>query len=298
MVAVLLNYFTALLMGALLKGKYETAFPIKRFYYFVLLLIPAFSIAIGYIIIVEWGTLGAKSFIICSILFFLNVLVFYLFDQISKTYQKQQEIESMEQNKRYFRHELEVMEQAQLKLDCLKHDMKNHFYRIEVLAKENNPEEIINYVEQGKEHLIVENQYVTTGNKSLDCLMNFKLEEAKKRGIIFTTDMVMPDKLNINSFDLNTILGNLLDNAMEAVEKTSEKRLDISIKYNRNVLTIKIGNSFDGEINKNLQTTKANPSEHGFGLKSVQQVVDKYHGLLNQKVDSGYFLTKIVLYND
>lgn len=295
---VILFYLTALVLRALFGEKYETASPVKKIYYFALFLIPVFSIVIGYITIQKWKNWNVQLTIVHIILFLLNIIVFYLFDQINKIYQKEQEIERMKQSKRYFRHELEIMEQAQLKLDCLRHDMKNHLYRIEILAKENNIEELLSYVEQGKEYLTVQNQYVTTGNKSLDCMMNFKLEEAKKKGIVFTTDMVLPDKLNINPFDLNTIIGNLLDNAIEAMDMTYEKKLDIAMKYNKNLLTVKIGNSCDEEIAQGLKTTKTNPSQHGFGLKSVQLIVNKYHGLLNQEIKGGYFLTKIVLYND
>lgn len=297
-VVVFLYYFTALLVRNVISDKFEKISAIKTIYYLALLLVPGLSIVIGYLTIIEWDTWNIKSLIICTILFLLNVLIFYLFDQINDAYQKQQEIESIEQNRRYFQHELKVMEQTQLKTDCLRHDMKNHFLRIEMLAKERNIDEILNYVEQGKEYLNVESQYVATGNKGIDSLLNFKLDEAKKKGIIFTTDMALPDELNITPFDLNTILGNLLDNAMEALDKVSEKKLDISIKYNRNTLTIKIGNSFNGKISENLETTKEDSSKHGLGLKSVQFVVDKYNGLMNYESDNGYFVTKIILYND
>lgn len=237
------------------------------------------------------------DFLILTVIMICFVILIMMF-VLGRYYQQQREEENIEQNKLYLKNELEIMKQAQLKMDCLRHDMKNHLYSIKNMAKENNMDNILRYVESGIESLTVDVQYVSTGNKNIDCMLNFKLDKARNENIVFTTNMTLPDELYINSFDINTILGNLLDNAMEAIEKVSEKKLDISIKYNKNILVIKIGNSFNGKISKNMRTTKANSSKHGLGLKSVQFVVEKYNGLIQYDYDHKYFVTKVLLYND
>lgn len=288
-------FITALFLKTHIKQKFQLATHIKAFYYFMLIFIPVGSIVIGHLTMHDWNI---GSLIISAILLSINFLIFYLFDEIIKSYARQQEAESIKQNKLYFQHELEVMEKSQLKMDCLRHDMKNHFYRIEAFAKEDNVDELLNYIEQGKKSLLSNEGYVFTGNKSVDCILNFKLDEAAKNNIAFSVSAAIPNNIKINSFDLNTILGNILDNAIEAASKSNDKKIDISINYNKNILAIIIINSFNGKINKNFETAKANPLGHGLGLKSVQITAEKYNGLVEYEYDNIYFTTKIFLYDE
>ena len=286
-------FLTARVLKTHINQKFQLASHIKVFYYLMLIFIPVGSIIIGYL------TMPAKSIaslVIGVILLFINFLVFYLFDEIIKSYMRQQEAESIKQNKLYF--QLEVMEKSQLKMDCLRHDMKNHFYRIESYIKENNLNELLDYVEQGKQSLITGKEYAFTGNKSIDCILNYKFDEAIKNNITFSINATVPNVTKINSFDLNTILGNILDNAIEAATKSADKKIDVSINYNKNTLTIVIINSYDGKINKNFATTKENPSGHGLGLKSVQITAEKYNGLVDFSYNKMYFTTKILLYDE
>lgn len=291
----IMMFITALFCKIHIKLKFRLETHIKAFYYIMLIFIPVGSIIIGHLTMHEWDI---KSFVIGIILLLMNFLIFYIFDEIVKSYIRQQEAESIKQNKLYFQHELEVMEKSQLKMDCLRHDMKNHFYRIESYIKENNLNELLDYVEQGKQSLITGKEYAFTGNKSIDCILNYKFDEAIKNNINFSINATVPNVTKINSFDLNTILGNILDNAIEAATKSADKKIDVSINYNKNTLTIVIINSYDGKINKNFETTKENPSGHGLGLKSVQITAEKYNGLVDFSYNKMYFTTKILLYDE
>ena len=291
----IMMFLTALFFKIQIKQKFRLEAHIKAFYYLMLIYIPLGSIIIGYLTMPE-KSIG--SLVIGIILLFINFLIFYLFDEIIKSYMRKQEAESIKQNKLYFQHELEVMQKSQLKMDFLRHDMKNHFIRIEGFAKENNVSEILNYVEQGRRSLISEEGYVITGNKSVDCILNYKLDEASQKNITFSVNAVIPDNLKISAFDLSTILGNILDNAIEAAAKSSDKKIDVSINYNKNTLAIIIINTFDGKINKNFETTKSNPLGHGLGLKSVKITAEKYNGLVEYDYNNMYFTTKILLYDE
>lgn len=293
--SALMLFFTAVFAQSFIKNKFKIHSSIKVMYYLILVFFPISSIIIGYLTMLKWNI---KSLIIAIILLLVNFLVFYLFDEIIKSYMRQQEAESIKQNKLYFQHELEVMQKSQLKMDFLRHDMKNHFIRIEGFAKENNVSEILNYVEQGRRSLISEEGYVITGNKSVDCILNYKLDEASQKNITFSVNAVIPDNLKISAFDLSTILGNILDNAIEAAAKSSDKKIDVSINYNKNTLAIIIINTFDGKINKNFETTKSNPLGHGLGLKSVKITAEKYNGLVEYDYNNMYFTTKILLYDE
>lgn len=115
-------------------------------------------------------------------------------------------------------------------------------------------------------------------------------------------DVDIPEKLNIQPFDLNIILGNLLDNAIEAVSKLERNKvIKASIKLDRNILYINISNPFDGNIiykKSNLKTTHKDKENHGFGLKSVKKAISKYNGIMNVYHTDSIFNVDVLLYNN
>ena len=91
---------------------------------------------------------------------------------------------------------------------------------------------------------------------------------------------------------MNVILGNLLENAIFAAEKSEEKWIDISIYVDKGVFHATIKNTYNGELiskNEKLLTTKSNPNEHGIGLENVNKIVGKYNGVL--KIDHTFQLS-------
>lgn len=136
----------------------------------------------------------------------------------------------------------------------------------------------------------------------VDSILNYKIDEAQKRGIKVDLDVDIPEKLNIQPFDLNIILGNLLDNAIEAVSKLERNKvIKASIKLDRNILYINISNPFDGNIiykKSNLKTTHKDKENHGFGLKSVKKAISKYNGIMNVYHTDSIFNVDVLLYNN
>ncbi len=113
-------------------------------------------------------------------------------------------------------------------------------------------------------------EYVKTGNRNIDSIINYKVHEARVHNIIVKTHINIPKEFNISSFDLIVILGNLIDNAIEALDKTINKKLEIELIFKKGVFYINIKNDFNGEIIKKndlFETTKRNKKIHGLGLK-------------------------------
>lgn len=100
--------------------------------------------------------------------------------------------------------------------------------------------------------------------------------------------------------DLNVILGNLLDNAAEAIERADEKYLELQMRYDRNVLYISIYNSYDGKVELDkkgkLLTRKARKEEHGIGLESVELVLGKYGGKMRLSRENCIFKVDLMLF--
>lgn len=143
-----------------------------------------------------------------------------------------------------------------------------------------------------------------TDNSVVDALVNYKYTIAKRFGIDFIVKLEIPVSLPFDSADMCVILGNALDNALEAnIRADIEKRyVKLNMRMERNNLVIIIENSFDGHISKDkkgkILTVKTNKIDHGLGLDSIQKAVNKYHGFMKKSYTKNVFTLEILLYGE
>jgi sensor histidine kinase regulating citrate/malate metabolism len=123
-----------------------------------------------------------------------------------------------------------------------------------------------------------------TDNIVIDSLVNAKYSLAKKENIKMNIDIKIPMQINMDYADLSIVVGNILDNAIEANLKIpSEKRfIDLFARVDKNLLIITIINAYDGILIKdkdgNVLSRKLDINNHGWGLISLKRVVEKYQG--------------------
>jgi sensor histidine kinase regulating citrate/malate metabolism len=171
--------------------------------------------------------------------------------------------------------------ESQNRIRALRHDMKNHILALQVLVQKKEMEEADNYLHSMQDFMKNPQEYVTTGNDTIDSLLNYKIQKAKDVLKMVEMNISIPENLNFHSFDLNVVLGNLLDNAIDASVQTDEKKLKITMKLDKGVLFLNICNSCREIANGKktmLETTKYDKTNHGIGLKNVRRIVEKYHG--------------------
>ena len=110
----------------------------------------------------------------------------------------------------------------------------------------------------------------------------------------FLCDVFLPKKLVVSSFDMTTILGNLLDNSLNALKHTENKQLKISIKYLKGAIFIDVENTYCREYEDNKPRKE---KDHGLGLLSVEHVLEKYHGIMKIKQTDTKFYVNVFMYN-
>lgn len=184
-----------------------------------------------------------------------------------------------------------------------KHDLKQKLFVIVTLAREQKLDDIIVYVQNLITESGIENKgVIQTGNSIVDSILNYQYHLAKVNNIQFWSELIIPDKWKFDAGDICVILGNALDNAIEATMKVEEieRKIKIAMTYNNNNLSIIIINSFDGNIRKKNQnellTTKEDTINHGLGLQSIQKVVDKYNGTVAFDYSEDQFCLRLLLY--
>lgn len=208
----------------------------------------------------------------------LGVLLLYFILKLADSYEKQKNIELVEMQNRMLSKSLEDTERAfDLWRESI-HNYKNNIITLAQLTEQGKTAEVKEYLKDEIQQLGIKMNYAMTGNKVIDAVLATKKNSAEHKGINFYANGNIPDKCVIDDINFTNIIGNLLDNAIEAAEKVENGNVSIVIKPQKKFIIIKVKNSYDGNKNNELQTTKKDKEYHGIGLKSIKRIVEKYQG--------------------
>lgn len=295
----IISYVVVLIAGALRNIK--TGFNISNLNWFAVFFIPLGTLFIIYTIISDSIYSEENVLISVIILFSINILVFYLYDELANEYREKIESELLRRQNNYYLKQFEVMEKSQENIKMLLHDIGNHIVVLQALIENNDKEKALDYIKKLTDSFEYKYEYAKTGNIDVDSILNYKIQEAKDRGIDVDLKLKIPEYMNISSFDISIILGNLLDNAIEATSMLeSNRKIDIDLDFDRNVLFISISNTFDGKViyeNNKFQTRHKDKENRGIGLDNVQKVVNKYMGEMEIYHTENTFYVDIMMYN-
>lgn len=248
-------------------------------------------------ILYYWGVKKADTsgfnaaLAVCAILLlFANLFVFYIYELVQKTNfentQLHLEIQRSEISTEYY----ELLSKEYENSRILIHDIKNHFQHIAGLTMEGQPQEVIGYIDSISKDFGLKERIKYSGNDLVDVIVNRYAAYCKENGLIFEVEALCSKLEFMDRSDVSSLLDNLLTNAVEAAEKSENKRILFSIYRQENsfVMTdhifVKVVNSCDSKPkikNGLLMTSKINSLYHGFGTKSVRRVVNKYNGDYN-----------------
>ncbi|MDF2474335.1 MAG: putative rane protein [Anaerocolumna sp.] len=266
---------------------------------FAILLIPTSSIMIV-VTAFLFDYSSSATILIVSLLLGINVLVFYLYDILEGYYDDKYEKGLLKQQIKAYANQLEIKKTSDYNIKMLKHDMKNHISIMQSMLQNDKMQDLIHYMNIIYEHVNAKKEYSNSGNSDIDSVLNYKFAEAEEADAIIDVTVNVPDKLNIDLYDLNVILGNLIDNAVAAIRKSEEKGLKIEINLNRSVLYITVINSYSQQIYQKdgkFLTTKKDTKNHGIGLSSIENVLEKYNGAMDIDYNDNTFEVNVLLYN-
>ncbi len=179
-----------------------------------------------------------------------------------------------------------------------RHDYHNHIQTL--LALCGDEERTREYLWKLNDDLTTVDTVIKTGNVMIDAILNSKLSLMKSKGIEVNAKAIVPEKLAVSEIDLCTIIGNLLDNATEAVlcqPDQDERFIRVFIGILKEQLYISVYNSTYGELKKtkNKYVSTKSSENHGFGLMRVDRIVEKYKGFVNRQNEEGVFATEVML---
>lgn len=179
-----------------------------------------------------------------------------------------------------------------------RHDYHNHIQAM--LALTDRPEELRQYLWELNSDLTAVDTVLKTGNVMVDAILNSKLSLIKTKGITVNAKATVPATLGVSDVDLCAIIGNLLDNAMEAClrqEEAEARFIRVYIGTLKRQLYISVTNSAAGHakrLGRSYLSSKSGGS-HGFGLQRIDTLAEKYGGYVNRQSEEGAFATEVML---
>lgn len=181
-----------------------------------------------------------------------------------------------------------------------RHDYHNHMQSIKALLEMGKKKELSEYLDNLEKDLDSIDIAIRTGNVGLDAILSSKVSIARKNFIDVNCTAKVPENLKISDVHLCAIVGNLMDNAIEACEKiaagTAPKFIRVYIGLFKSQLYISVTNSTKEKKRRRLsELVTSKLGEHGFGLRRIDKLAEKYDGYVNRKNEPGIFATEVML---
>ena len=178
-------------------------------------------------------------------------------------------------------------EQTQLR--TLRHDLRNHLTVVLSLLEQNEHHRAGEYLRQ-----LLGSTALTGGRRlceheAANAVLAAKAAQMQQLGLTASFQVQLPASLPVADADLVALLGNALDNAMEAAGKTVDKTISLVCRTDRGMLVLRVVNALTGEETPELTTTKSDKHNHGLGLLQMRQTVRRYGGTLEAGPREGKF---------
>ena len=190
-----------------------------------------------------------------------------------------------------------------------RHDYHNHIQSIKAMLEMGKQKELSDYLDNLEKDLDSIDIAIRTGNVGLDAILSSKVSIARKNFIDVNCTAKVPEDLKISDVHLCAIVGNLMDNAIEACEKmkccsaeshgdgqATPRFIRVYIGLFKSQLYISVTNSTCEKKRRRLgELVTSKLGEHGFGLRRIDKIAERYDGYVNRKNEPGVFATEVMI---
>nr|WP_312577511.1 GHKL domain-containing protein [Sedimentibacter sp.] len=237
-------------------------------------------------------TVSISALSMLELILFINILK----NSISES-EKDKLLFQYETGSKYYTQINDILEEMRI----IKHNLKNSLIIIDTYNKTNQKEKLQKYIDD----LIDEtNVFVVPQidkENIVTSYLNYKVEQAKSNNIKVFIENQLTNEIILDKTDICQVIGNIMDNAIEANEKNIDKYIKILLYNNDNYIIIKSENPTNERLIKKdnvFLTTKKDAKNHGLGLKSIQKIAEKYDGSLEAEAIDNLFIIKVVFLNE
>lgn len=236
------------------------------------------------------------------VVFVVNISTYCVYEKGKNLAEKRIREQALRDQCSYYIHQCEETTKLWMAMRQFRHDMKQRNLYVRGLLEQERYEELKQYYDETLEYLQSQKKVASTGCIYFDSIINYKAEVAARDGIVFVTELQIPQDCRVDGDECCVCLGNLLDNAIEAAKEAEpkERRILLKILAQGNNLYLELSNPYiQPRMQKNgsYLTTKLSSTEHGYGLGIIREIVEKHHGEMDIQDDGSQFRVTILLYN-
>ena len=228
----------------------------------------------------------------------LNIVSFYMTYSLSKTNAEAEKLRIIRQQEEYrISYAKNVKEQYE-EMHRMRHDMKQNLEVISALYREHKYDEANTFVNRVSGNLEKIGMTIDVHNDFLNAILNSKLLIASEQGIRVICASSSSIE-GIDDIDLCNLLGNILDNAIEAAKYCNNGYIEVTIRSDENMVLVIVANTVVGsviKINSELKSTKKNTDRHGYGVKTIRSIAEKYNGTASFYEEGNMFYCQVMMY--
>ncbi len=248
----------------------------------------------------DMSLIVSVMFLVLWILNFLSYIIFY---SNVKAYNEILDYQMKALKNESERYQIEISNAKYEELHKLRHDLKNQMGLLSSLLREEKYDEMKKYLADLNEGAYIAMDFFETGNVFVSAILNMELSKAKSNGLKLEGKISVPKELMISSNDLDSLLCNAIDNAIEAsVRYGIMEPIEISLLFEEPYLFLTVKNrvpdSLDHQTILRMKSQKNDRMNHGYGVKVIKDIVNRHHGSCRFEINDGYFTLDSMLLLD
>lgn len=181
------------------------------------------------------------------------------------------------------------LRQQEQQVRMLRHDLRNHLTVVRGRLEQGDTDGALSYLEELSGSQALQGVRRICDNDTANAVLTAKAEAMRQAGLTPDFAVSVPETLPLSDTDLAALLGNALDNAMEAAARAEDKTVTVRCKAQKGLFMLRVENALAGPVAADLATTKADKSAHGLGLPGMREIASRYGGTLEAGAKSGRF---------
>jgi signal transduction histidine kinase len=239
-----------------------------------------------------------KLMLLCvSCIWLMCLIMYFVVQQMSKDNQTKLEYELMKEKEKYSKESMEIIKRSNEELREFKHDLKNYLLPLQEAMETMPQSEMAKVWEKINQKIEDVQTLIQTGNSYVDSMINTKITLARSEKVDVKCT-ILSKMEGIDDLEFCSVFGNLMDNAIEAERKVTEKKeIIIFVEEKMGYLRLEIQNKIEKSVlneNSSLNTTKKDTSSHGIGYKSIKRTMQKVGGALKYYETGDLFCAEAV----
>lgn len=228
----------------------------------------------------------------------LNFLIVIIYEKLEMEMIKNKDNQIISLKNEAYENEIQLMLNNEANIKLLRHDIKNHCLAIDSYLGDGHIDKARDYLKKMLEKTELQDRWMDSGNPIIDGLINYKLHNIDRQKTKIHVESKIPAGLMVDDYKMAVIIGNLLDNAITAINSTDTPEINIAVSYIKENLIISIDNTYDGQLiykNNSIVSRKKDKEHHGFGIKSIEKEIEGIGGVFDISHDNERFVAKVVI---